>query len=109
MSTKPREKVVLAALCRYLDRLKAQGTPVKWRKLHGSAMQSGLPDLLIVLRGLAVFCEVKRPGQKPTPLQAHQLQEWQAAGAVAFWADSLDVFRARIEPLLVAGRANHQL
>jgi hypothetical protein len=51
--------------------------------LGGRWATTGIPDLLVVIDGRACFLEVKRPGCKPTPLQAHRIAEIQAAGAVA--------------------------
>jgi Holliday junction resolvase len=36
-----------------------------------STSTPGIPDLMALKSGRAVFIEVKRPGQKPTPLQSH--------------------------------------
>ncbi len=55
-----------------------------WLKLHGSPYQrQGMPDLLVVKEGRAYFFEVKRPGQKPTPLQERRLLQCRQAGAGA--------------------------
>jgi len=54
-------------------------------KIAGGPMQmAGVPDLLLVKHGRAVFFEVKRPGQKPRPLQAQRIKEIrEVGGAVA--------------------------
>lgn len=54
-------------------------------KIAGGPMQtSGVPDLLCVKHGRAVFLEVKQPGKKPTPLQVQRIKEIRAiGGAVA--------------------------
>lgn len=54
-------------------------------KVAGGPMQtSGIPDLLCLKGGRAVFLEVKQPGKKPTPLQVHRMQEIrEIGGAVA--------------------------
>lgn len=54
-------------------------------KIAGGPMQtSGIPDLLCVKDGRAVFLEVKQPGKKPTPLQVHRIKEIrEIGGAVA--------------------------
>lgn len=53
-------------------------------KIHGSPMMpKGTPDLLACLRGRFVACELKQPGQEPTPLQWKRLRDWAAAGALA--------------------------
>lgn len=54
-------------------------------KIAGGPMQtSGIPDLLCLKNGRAVFLEVKQPGKKPTPLQEHRMLEIRKiGGAVA--------------------------
>jgi hypothetical protein len=54
-------------------------------KIAGGPMQTaGIPDLLCVRGGLAVFLEVKQPGKKPTPLQEQRMVEIrEIGGAVA--------------------------
>ena len=50
-------------------------------KIAGGAFQrAGIPDLLCVKNGRAVFLEVKQPGKKPTPLQLHVMQEIREQG-----------------------------
>lgn len=41
---------------------------------------SGIPDLLCVKHGRAVFFEVKQPGKKPTELQKQRMHEIRTAG-----------------------------
>jgi len=53
-------------------------------KIAGGPMQrTGIPDLLAVIDGRAVFLEVKRPGNKATKLQLHRIAELRGAGATA--------------------------
>lgn len=54
-------------------------------KIAGGPMQtSGIPDLLCLKNGRAVFLEVKQPGKKPTRLQEHRMLEIRkVGGAVA--------------------------
>lgn len=50
-------------------------------KIAGGPMQtSGIPDLLCIRGGRAVFLEVKQPGKKPSPLQAHRMKEIREVG-----------------------------
>lgn len=50
-------------------------------KVAGGAFQRpGIPDLLCVKHGRAVWLEVKQPGKKPTPLQAHVIGELRTVG-----------------------------
>jgi hypothetical protein len=54
-------------------------------KIAGGPMQTaGMPDLLCIRDGRAVFLEVKRPGGKPSKLQLHRISEIRGiGGAVA--------------------------
>jgi hypothetical protein len=54
-------------------------------KIAGGPMQmAGVPDLLTVKHGRAVFLEVKQPGKKPRPLQVQRMKEIrEIGGAVA--------------------------
>lgn len=42
--------------------------------------KNGIPDLLVLKDGKAFFVEVKRPGEKPRPLQEYRMQELTALG-----------------------------
>ncbi|MCC8038204.1 MAG: VRR-NUC domain-containing protein [Bacteroidales bacterium] len=42
--------------------------------------KSGFPDLMLLRDGVASFVEVKRPGQKPRPLQRYRMDELRKAG-----------------------------
>ena len=41
---------------------------------------TGIPDLLLLKDGKASFVEVKRPGQKPRPLQEYRIKQLQQFG-----------------------------
>jgi hypothetical protein len=76
----PLERTIVAGIVRMAER---QG----WlpTKLHGGPMQkSGLPDLLMLKEGRAVFLEVKRPGNgkasEATPLQQRRMDEIRRRG-----------------------------
>jgi hypothetical protein len=46
----------------------------------------GIPDLIAIPKGSDVkFIEVKRPGQKPRPLQVYRMKEITAHGVSATW------------------------
>lgn len=40
----------------------------------------GIPDFLCLKNGKAFFVEVKRPGEKPRPLQYHRINELKEMG-----------------------------
>ena len=54
-----------------------------------SANKSGVPDLHACLNGKWISIEMKKPGEKPDPLQLHHLQMIQKAGGLATWATSV--------------------
>lgn len=61
----------------------------------------GMSDLWGILKdGRHFECEVKAPGKKPTDDQLRWLDEVRAAGALAFWADSLDGFIEHVGKVL---------
>jgi hypothetical protein len=67
------------------------GMDVWWMKIHGGPMQRpGVPDLLIVVDGLAVFVELKADGKNATPLQEHVMAGIRKAGGVAIVARSVE-------------------
>ena len=51
-------------------------------KLHGSIYsERGTPDIHITHQGRSYWLEIKKPGCRPTLLQAHRLKQWHGAGA----------------------------
>ncbi|MBR3333484.1 MAG: VRR-NUC domain-containing protein [Clostridia bacterium] len=52
---------------------------------------NGVPDRLLLFDGgKAAFCEVKAPGQKPGPLQAHRMEQLQRLGFKVFVIDDVN-------------------
>lgn len=50
-------------------------------KMHGSQFGvAGLPDVLCIKAGTAVWLEAKRPGQRPTKIQDARMRELAEAG-----------------------------
>ncbi len=73
-----------AAIVRYLRRLKANGEPIWWIKIHGSPQQvAGVPDLLICHRGQFVALEIKSDVGRETKLQIYRIDEIHGAGGTA--------------------------
>lgn len=53
-------------------------------KIHSGAFQGkGTPDVLVCYCGRMVWLEVKTPDGHVSPLQRHELAEWQRVGAYA--------------------------
>lgn len=72
----PREASIVAAIVRVA---KQAGWWVM--KIHGGPYQlSGVPDLLCIKEGRAVFLEVKQPGKKPTEIQRRRMNEIETEG-----------------------------
>jgi len=93
---KPETLIVQAILARIFE-LGGDGYHV-----HGSMLQrAGEPDIdasVPDLRGkhLHIKCEVKVPGEKPSPLQQHRLEEYRKRGYTAFWCTSVEEFERAI-------------
>jgi hypothetical protein len=72
----PREASIVAAIVRVA---KADGWWVM--KIHGGPYQmSGVPDLLCIRQGRAVFLEVKQPGKRATEIQQRRMAEIEREG-----------------------------
>ena len=49
---------------------------------------AGVPDrLMLFMGGKVAFCEVKSPGEKPRPLQAHRMEQLRALGFRVYVVD----------------------
>ena len=59
-------------------------------KVHGSEYQpAGIPDVCGVFMGYSVWCETKRPGNKPSMVQWKQNRDLRRAGALVVVAYTL--------------------
>lgn len=68
------------------------------RKIPGGFFSSGWPDIIGCYCGAFFAVEVKRPGEKTTPLQAAELARWRAAhGHVAVATSVEDAERIMVE------------
>jgi hypothetical protein len=86
-----KESTVTRNIVAYLKDLKRTGKRIWFSKLHGGPMQkAGLPDLIVLYRGVFLAIEIKRPGGKATPLQLHTLAEMEKAGAQTIVASSVE-------------------
>jgi hypothetical protein len=52
--------------------------------------EAGMPDRIVLYKGLSGFAEIKAPGKKPRQLQAVFLQELRKAGSFTGVVDSKD-------------------
>ena len=73
------ERAIVKAVLAYLNSLPGCLARKRW---GGGMGVAGDPDIDACIRGRSLQLEVKRPGEKPTPLQLKRLEEWRQAGAV---------------------------
>ncbi|HOQ47727.1 MAG TPA: hypothetical protein PLA43_10675 [Bryobacteraceae bacterium] len=73
------ERSIVKAILTYLNSLPCCLARKRW---GGGMGVAGDPDIDACIRGRSVQLEVKRPGERPTPLQLKRIEEWRRAGAV---------------------------
>jgi hypothetical protein len=83
----PSEKAIVKAVLSYLNALPGCVARKRWGGGYGVA---GDPDITGCIRGRHFEFEVKRSGERPTPLQARRLRDWQRAGALVAVVSSLE-------------------
>lgn len=76
------------------------------KKLGGKAYKfvspgnAGVPDRLVILPGNKIgFAELKRPGEKPRPLQKAQIRKIQSLGVFVMVVDSEEKIKEFIKEL----------
>lgn len=77
---------------------------VAWAKSQGclaykfsSPAHRGVPDRVFIgPGGKVLFLELKAPGNKPTPLQARELEILRKQGCNAHWAENLIQAKAHV-------------
>jgi hypothetical protein len=62
------------------------------RKIHGSEFNAGIPDFVGCYRGRWFSIELKKEGEKPTPLQVSELMKIRSAGGACCWCDTFESF-----------------
>ena len=88
-----KEATIQRNIVRYL-----KGLGAWYLKVHGSPYQrAGVPDLLCCHKGRFYAFEVKRPGEKPTPIQSHELEEVETAGGIATVVTSVEDVQVLME------------
>lgn len=75
-----------------IKRIQSSPLPNRARACHAGPHSGsvGEPDIDAVIGGISMKVEVKMPGNTPTVLQLKVIRDWQAAGAVAGWCDSME-------------------
>jgi hypothetical protein len=92
----PNEHDLTNAASDWLDRLKREGQPIWWMKVHGGRFQkSKVSDYLLCIQGRFVAIELKHPDEppEPEPGQVNRLLEVQRARGVVRVFNSLDSLR----------------
>ena len=54
------------------------------------ASEASWPDRTLMYRGRVMFIELKRKGEKPTPLQLYTIDKLERDGFTAGWSDTLE-------------------
>jgi hypothetical protein len=99
------ERAIVKAILAYLN-----GQPgCLARKRWGGGMGvAGDPDIDACIRGRSVQLEVKRPGERPTPLQLKRIEEWRRAGAVVSVVNSVADVRRLLQENRLLDRTNEE-
>lgn len=116
----PTEADIQRAIGAYLDRVLPQGS--MWAAIPGGeyrvgaregfrlkrlGARAGMPDILIVHDGRALFFEVKRPGSYPTAVQRATHDALRIAGCRVSVVRSVDDARAALEAWSVTPSNTH--
>jgi hypothetical protein len=91
------ETALSASICDYLDARRIYNDRLNSGKIFTGnyvvhLCKTGTPDRFAIVRGTAVFIEVKKKDKKPTPEQTERHAELRRAGAVVITTDSYDDF-----------------
>lgn len=97
------ERAIVKAILAYLNGLPGCLARKRW---GGGMGVAGDPDIDACIRGRSLQLEVKRPLEKPTPLQLKRLEEWRQAGALVGVVTSVAATRALLEENTVLGRTD---
>jgi len=97
------ERAIVKAILAYLNALPGCLARKRW---GGGMGVAGDPDIDACLRGRSVQLEVKRPGERPTPLQWKRLAEWRQAGALVAVVTSVADVRTLLDENRLLTRTN---
>ena len=64
-----------------------------WTRKFSSPSNRGVPDRIFLKDGRVVFLEFKAPGNQPTRLQFHELDQITKHGGISDWIDNIDKFK----------------
>jgi Holliday junction resolvase len=93
MPKEHKEQDIQSSIINYIKSI--GGLPIKQNQI-GIYAQAGVPDIIACINGKFVAIEVKRPGQKPKPIQEVFLNTINKCGGIAFWADNLNIVKEKI-------------
>lgn len=68
-----------------------------WCRKFTSPHRRSVPDYIMAKNGIVFWIEFKRPGEKPTPLQAKEHAEMRAHGLDVYVVDSREAGRQLID------------
>jgi len=88
------ERAIVKAILVYLNGLPGCLARKRW---GGGMGVAGEPDIDACICGRSLQLEVKRPGEKPTPLQVKRLEDWRRAGATVGVVNSVAEVRKLLE------------
>ncbi len=91
---------------------KVVGLCRKWHlytRKFSSPARAGVPDRIICGRGRVLFLELKRPGNTPTKLQTHEINELRKAGMTATWSDTYEASEKLIHDHFFAGASPYDV
>lgn len=97
------ERAIVRAILAYMNGLPGCLARKRW---GGGMGVAGDPDIDACIRGRSVQLEVKRPGERPTPLQLKRIEEWRRAGAVVAVVNSVADVRRLLQENRLLDRTN---
>lgn len=91
-----KEQDIQESIMHYISSI--GGLPIKFNNI-GIYAKAGVSDILACIKGRFVAIEVKRPGKKPSALQAQFITAVNNIGGIAFWADNLQDVKDKLKEL----------
>lgn len=88
------ERAIVKSILGYLNGIPGCLARKRW---GGGMGVAGDPDIDACIHGRSLQLEVKRPGEKPTPLQVKRLEEWRDAGALTAVVTSVIEVRSLLQ------------
>jgi hypothetical protein len=64
-----------------------------WTRKFSSPANRGVPDRIFLKDGVVWFVEFKAPGNVPTKLQDHEIDQIRVHGGNVMWLDNIDEFK----------------